>query len=89
MINWCEYDGEVFLVVVSCDEDCDGNVGDEVVWVICRNSGVVYFDRDNNELNSNLLVGEKGISCDGLINLLGYWIDSYMDKDVICDFIIG
>ncbi|WP_262510359.1 DUF7507 domain-containing protein [Flavilitoribacter nigricans] len=34
IINWCEYDGISDPVVVNRDEDCDGQPGDEDVWVI-------------------------------------------------------
>ena len=89
VINWCEYDGEAPPVVVSRDEDCDNRPGDEAVWVIRRNSGAVYFDRDNNELNSNPRAGEKGRTCDGLTNPNGYWINSTIDQDATRDPITG
>jgi len=89
VINWCEYDGEAPPVVVSRDEDCDGAPGDEAVWVLRRPSGAVYFDRDNDENNSDPEAGEKGTSCDGLTNPEGYWIDSYIDKDASRDPITG
>ncbi len=89
VINWCEYDGEAPPVVVSRDEDCDGEPGDEAVWVLRRPNGAVYFDRDNDETNDDPEAGEKGTSCDGLTNPVGYWIDSYIDKDATRDPITG
>ena len=89
VINWCEYDGEAAPVVVSRDEDCDGNPGDEAVWVIRRNSGAVYFDRDNNELNGNPSAGQKGTSCDGISNPSGYWINNTIDENATRDPITG
>lgn len=89
VINWCEYDGEAAPVVVSRDEDCDGNPGDEAIWVIRRNSGAVYFDRDNNELNNNPSAGQKGTSCDGISNPSGYWINNAIDENATRDPITG
>ncbi|NRB50110.1 MAG: T9SS type A sorting domain-containing protein [Saprospiraceae bacterium] len=89
VINWCEYDGEAPPVVVSRDEDCDGKPGDEAVWVLRRPNDAVYFDRDNNESNTNPAAGEKGASCDGISNPTGYWIDSYIDEQADRDPITG
>lgn len=75
VINWCEYDGEADPVVVSRDEDCDGNPGDEDIWVLRRPS-VVYYDRDNNEGNNNPFAFTKGTACDGMTNPTGYWMNS-------------
>jgi hypothetical protein len=72
VINWCEYDGESDPVVISRDEDCDGEPGDEEVWVI-RRADHTYVDRDNDELNNNPIFGIKGTSCDGFTNPIGYW----------------
>ena len=81
VINWCEYDGESDPVVVSRDEDCDGNPGDEDIWVL-RRPNIVFFDRDNNENNNNPLAFTKGTACDGLTNPTGYWINSNMDAGI-------
>lgn len=89
VINWCEYDGEAAPVVVSRDEDCDGQPGDEAIWVIRRNNGGVYFDRDNNESNNNPAAGQKGTSCDGISNPSGYWIDNTIDENATRDPITG
>ncbi|GJM33251.1 MAG: hypothetical protein DHS20C18_22520 [Saprospiraceae bacterium] len=76
VVNWCEYDDISPARVVSRDEDCDGNPGDEDVWVIVRPNGVVYLDRDINEFNNNPVAFAKGNSCDGLSNPTGHWINS-------------
>ena len=36
VINWCEYDGQSDPVIVSRDEDCDGQPGDESIFVIVK-----------------------------------------------------
>jgi hypothetical protein len=76
VINWCEYDGQSPPVVVSRDEDCDGNPGDEHVWVLVRRNGVTYFDRDNDETNNVPAAFTKGTQCDGLTNPAGHWVNS-------------
>ena len=75
VINWCEYDGEAAPVVVSRDEDCDGNPGDEDIWVLVR-PDVVFYDRDNNENNNNPFAFSKQGACDGMTNPTGYWQNS-------------
>jgi len=72
VINWCEYNGVDAPVVVSRDEDCDNNPGDEAVWVL-RRPNETYIDRDNNELNHNPAAGVKNTQCDGTTNPEGYW----------------
>ena len=53
VINWCEYDGESAPMVIGRDEDCDGQPGDEAVWVLRRPNGYTYIDRDNDETEPN------------------------------------
>ena len=53
VINWCEYDGESAPMVIGRDEDCDGQPGDECVWVLRRPNGYTYIDRDNDETEPN------------------------------------
>ena len=72
VLNWCEYNGVEAPVVISRDEDCDNNPGDEAVWVL-RRPNQTYVDRDNNELNNNPAAGVKNIQCDGTTNPEGYW----------------
>ncbi|MBX2926221.1 MAG: hypothetical protein KF852_00170 [Saprospiraceae bacterium] len=76
VINWCEYDGQSPPIIVSRDEDCDGNPGDEDVWVLVRRNGVAYYDRDNNETNTVPAAFTKGTQCDGLTNPTGHWVNS-------------
>ncbi|HMQ48656.1 MAG TPA: T9SS type A sorting domain-containing protein [Saprospiraceae bacterium] len=72
VINWCEYDGEASPMLVREDEDCDGQVGDEAVWVL-RRPDHTYIDRDNDETNNNPPAGTKPGNCDGTTNPDGYW----------------
>jgi uncharacterized repeat protein (TIGR01451 family) len=72
VLNWCEYDGFSDPIVVGRNEDCDGEPGDEDVWVV-RNSAGVFIDRDDNPNNFNPAFGTKGTSCDGNTNPSGYW----------------
>ena len=82
VINWCEYDGEGDPIVVGRDEDCDNNPGDENVWVLVRSNEVTYYDRDNDEGNTNPFAFTKSPSCDGLTNPTGYWKDSNQDASI-------
>lgn len=72
VLNWCEYDGISPPVVVGRDEDCDGNPGDEDVWVV-RRPAQAYIDRDNNPFNTVPAFGTKSTACDGQTNPTGYW----------------
>lgn len=58
VINWCEYDGYFDFIVISCDEDCDDVLGDEVVWVICWLDNKIYIDRILNENDYYFFVEE-------------------------------
>lgn len=82
MINWCEYDGELDLVIIGWDEDCDGVMGDEDVWVIVVEDGYIYIDCDSFLVNVEFVLGFKGISCDGMMNLSGYWISDVLDFNI-------
>jgi len=75
VINHCEWNGVAAPVVVSRDEDCDGNEGDENVWVLRRPNNA-YLDRDSLEGNLIPLAGTKGTSCDGTTNPDGFWKDT-------------
>jgi hypothetical protein len=81
VINWCEYDGQSAARVVGRDEDCDNNPGDEDIWVLRRPSGVVYYDRNNNENDNNPFPFTKSPACDGLTNPAGHWINSNIDQN--------
>lgn len=72
VINWCEYDGESDPIRIGRDEDCDGEVGEEAIWVVNRN-GLAYIDRDNDPENNIPVQGEKEESCDGTTNPAGHW----------------
>ncbi len=73
VINWCEYDGQSGPVVIGRDEDCDGVPGDEAVWVLRREIGLGYIDRDSLEGNNVPAAGEKPTACDGATNPAGFW----------------
>lgn len=64
-------------------------VGDEDVWVLVRPNGVSYYDRDNNELNTNPPAFTKGTQCDGITNPTGHWINSNIDINATRDPITG
>nr|MBX2877688.1 hypothetical protein [Saprospiraceae bacterium] len=57
VINWCEYDGESDPIRIGRDEDCNGEVGEEAIWVINRN-GLAFIDRDNDPENAIPGAGE-------------------------------
>ena len=89
LLNWCEYDGTSPAIVVGRDEDCDGVPGDEAVWVLVRPNGQTYYDRDSLELNANPAASVKGISCDGITNPAGHWLNSTIDVNATKDPITG
>ncbi|MBK8704936.1 MAG: hypothetical protein IPN33_16085 [Saprospiraceae bacterium] len=81
VINWCEYNGTDAPIIVSRDEDCDNNPGDEDIWVLVRQSGVggtkvTYYDRNNNEGDNIPVPFTKNPACDGRTNPAGYWMSS-------------
>jgi uncharacterized repeat protein (TIGR01451 family) len=81
IINWCEYNGTDDPIVVSRDEDCDANPGDEDIWVLVRQSGVggqkvTYYDRNDDEGDNVPAPFVKNPSCDGRTNPAGYWMSS-------------
>gem|GEM_PF-745728 len=82
VINWCEYDGTSEAVVVGRDEDCDGVLGDEDVWVIVAENGRSYFDRDSIPTNTVPVAGLKGANCDEATNPIGYWTSNLLDPGI-------
>lgn len=72
VLNMCEYDGLSDAVVIGRDEDCDGQPGDEDVWVVRRPTGA-FIDRDSDATNTVPGFGTKGTSCDGTTNQAGNW----------------
>ncbi len=72
VIDWCEYDGISSPVDLTRDEDCDGEDGDEPLWLLRRDQQV-YLDRNSNENDNFPAAGTKGLSCDGSTNPAGYW----------------
>ena len=79
VINWCEYDGESDPIYVGRDEDCDDVGGDEDVWVLVREDGKVYFDRDNDENNDIPAAQTKEYHCGDITNPKGHWISTDID----------
>lgn len=75
VVNFCEYDGTAAPVTVSRDEDCDGQEGEEDIWVLVR-PGLSYLDQNSDENNALPAAGIRGAACDGLSNPAGYWVDS-------------
>ena len=72
VLNHCEYNGIDDAIEISREEDCDGEPGDEDVWVVRRPNGA-FIDRDDNPSNTVPAFGLKGTSCDGSTNPTGYW----------------
>ena len=72
VINYCEWDGISPPVTISRDENCNGQQGEEDVWVLVR-PDVAYIDKDSIANNTNPAMGEKGTSCDGNSNPEGIW----------------
>ncbi len=70
--NWCEWNGVDPAVIISRDEDCDEVEGEEDIWVI-RTSNMAFIDRDAFFNNTVPALGERGLSCTGTLNPLGYW----------------
>ncbi len=73
ILNECEYDGFSPAVVLGRDLDCDGDAGEEDLWLIVDEDGVVYLDRDPDPTNNNPAAGERGTTCNGQSNPAGYW----------------
>ncbi len=72
VINWCEYNGSDPPLIVGRDEDCDGNPGDEDVWVV-RRPTQTYIDR-NNAHNDNIpTANTRGLACGSPSNPAGFW----------------
>lgn len=80
VINWCEYDGISNPIVISRNEDCDVQPGDEDVWVLVRPNGVTYVDRDNNEHNNDPLFGTS--RCTNLPKPNGHWANSTINTEL-------
>ena len=72
VINWCEYIDTSDPVNIRRDEDCNGNVGDQDVWVLRRQSQS-FIDLDQDETNNIPASAVKGTNCDGNTNPSGYW----------------
>ncbi|GJM31733.1 MAG: hypothetical protein DHS20C18_07340 [Saprospiraceae bacterium] len=72
IIDHCEYDGISPPIDITREEDCDGDDGNEAVWLLRRDQDV-YLDSNNNELDNLPAAGTKETSCDGTTNASGYW----------------
>jgi hypothetical protein len=70
--NWCDYDAVDTAVVIRRDEDCDGLMGEEDVWLLGRTDSI-YVDADSAALNTFPMAGVKETLCDGSTNPEGYW----------------
>ena len=83
LINWCEWDGESDPINISRNEDCDGDDGDEDIWIIVRtadNGGnlsyTTFLDRDNEETNFNPYIGHNRCGTGQGAALNGHWSNS-------------
>jgi uncharacterized repeat protein (TIGR01451 family) len=76
VINHCQYDGISAPVIIDRDEDCDGDEGDEDVWVLFRLDST-FIDADSLAYNLYPLAGTKNTICDGTTNPDGYWRTSF------------
>ena len=73
VINWCEFDERNSRpIVIDRDEDCDGWQGDEPVFVIRKEDGTVFVDRDKESYNFDPPQKEIDKSC-GHDGYRGYW----------------
>ncbi|MCI5083303.1 MAG: hypothetical protein MRY78_16520 [Saprospiraceae bacterium] len=72
IINWCEYDGVADAAIISRDEDCDEQAGEEDVW-LNRLPNMAYIDADDDPMNQLPTAASKGYQCDGTTNPVGYW----------------
>ena len=70
--NWCYYDAVDTAAVVRRDEDCDGTMGEEDVWLLARPDSI-YVDADSAVWNTFPAAGVKDTLCDGTTNPEGYW----------------
>ncbi len=71
--DWCEYDGYSPAVDIRRDEDCDGTLGEDNVWLIRRTDGA-YIDADSDENNNFPAANTRGSACGfGSPNPNGYW----------------
>ncbi len=70
--NWCDYDAIDTAVVIRRDEDCDGLMGEEDLWLLGRPDSI-YVDADSSVLNTFPMAGVKDTLCDGTTNPEGYW----------------
>jgi len=79
VLNWCEFDGVSEPITIGRDEDCDGEAGDEPVFVIRRPDEAgelpAFIDRNDNEADNNPRAGEIGPGCPE--NPEGYWRKSH------------
>jgi len=68
IIDWCQYDGESPPTEIGRDEDCDGQEGEEGLYLIAQTDGQVYLDRDSLPFNQIPAAIEN--SCN---NSAGHW----------------
>ncbi len=70
--NLCEWDGQSPAIPVSRDEDCDGELGEEDVWIL-RDIDGAFIDADDSASNQLPAAGTQGDFCTGETNVEGYW----------------
>ncbi len=72
VINWCEYNGNDEPLIIGRDEDCDGEGGEEDVWVL-RRPNLTYIDRNNTHTDNVPAANTRGLSCGSPSNPTGHW----------------
>lgn len=58
-------------VIITRNEDCDEDEGEEAVWVVISND-TAFVDRDEDPYNTTPVQDQIGASCGG-VNPEGYW----------------
>ncbi len=72
IINTCDYDGVSDPVVISRNENCNEQEGEEDVWLVIEN-GSAFIDADSMANNAFPPAGEQGTDCTASTNPTGYW----------------
>lgn len=82
--NWNEYDGEMFPLVISRDENCNEESGEEDIWLIVQTDSIgnkiVYLDRDSLVNNTNPVIGTN--RCEGGVFPVGHWANSTINTEL-------
>ena len=71
VINDCVYDGISDPIQITRDEDCNGEEGEDAIYVIAAGDQS-FIDLDSTFTNNFPAQGTKGVECDGQTNPEGY-----------------